>query len=126
TARLGDPEVEQWTLFANAGVPLSAGWEAYGWAGVQERDSESAAFPRRPDNANHVPAIYPNGFLPKIAVNSQDVSIAGGVRGELGGWTSDFRVSWGRNDLAFRTEDSLNSTYGADSPTSFDSGGLIY
>lgn len=126
TARLGDPEVEQWTIFANAGVPLSAGWEAYGWVGFQDRDSESAAFPRRPDNPNSVPAVYPNGFLPKIAVNSQDASVAGGVRGELAGWTSDFRIAYGRNDLEFRTEDSLNSTYGAASPTSFDSGGLIY
>ncbi|MFN3816105.1 TonB-dependent receptor plug domain-containing protein [Brevundimonas sp.] len=126
TARLGDPEVEQWTLFANAGVPVRAGWEAYGWAGYQDRESESAAFPRRPDNVNSVPAIYPDGFLPKIAVNSEDTSIAGGVRGELAGWNADFRVAYGRNDLAFRTEDSLNSTYGAASPTSFDSGGLIY
>ena len=36
------------------------------------------------------------------------------------------RQVYGRNALDFRTEDSLNSTYGASSPTSFDSGSLIY
>jgi iron complex outermembrane receptor protein len=126
TARLGDPEVEQWTVFANAGAPLGNGWEAYGWAGYQNRDSESAAFPRLANNANNVPAIYPNGFLPKIAINSQDVSLAGGLRGRIGGWDADVNLVYGRNALDFRTEDSLNATYGAASPTSFDSGSLIY
>ena len=126
TARLGDPEVEQWTVFANAGKGLGNGWEAYGWAGYQDRDSTSAAFPRLDDNTNHVAAIYPNGFLPLIAVNSQDTSAAGGLRGELAGWDADFNLVYGRNALDFRTENSLNSTYGADSPTSFDSGSLIY
>ncbi|HEY1073335.1 TonB-dependent receptor [Brevundimonas sp.] len=126
TARAGDPKVEQWTVFANAGKPLAAGWEAYGWAGYQDRDSQSAAFPRLANNANNVPAVYPNGFLPKIAVNSQDLSLAGGVKGEIAGWSADVSLVYGRNALDFRTEDSLNSTYGAASPTSFDSGGLTY
>ena len=126
TARLGDPEVEQWTVFANAGKGLGNGWEAYGWAGYQDRDSTSAAFPRLNDNTNNVAALYPNGFLPLIAVNSQDTSAAGGLRGQLAGWDADFNLVYGRNALDFRTENSLNSTYGASSPTSFDSGSLIY
>jgi iron complex outermembrane receptor protein len=126
TARFGDPEVEQWTVFANAGAPLGNGWEAYGWAGYQDRNSESAAFPRLASNVNNVAALYPNGFLPKIAINSRDLSLAGGVRGALGGWDADVNLVYGRNALDFRTEDSLNATYGAASPTSFDSGALIY
>lgn len=126
TARFGDPEVTQWTVFANAGAPLGNGWAAYGWAGFQDRDSESAAFPRLASNVNNVAAIYPNGFLPKIAVNSQDLSVAGGLRGQIGGWEADVNLVYGRNALDFRTEDSLNATYGAASPTSFDSGSLIY
>lgn len=126
TARLGDPEVDQWTVFANAGKPLANGWEAYGWAGYQNRDSESAAFPRLSDNANNVASIYPNGFLPLIAINSKDLSVAGGLRGQIGGWDADFNLTYGRNALEFRTENSLNATYGAASQTSFDSGGLIY
>lgn len=126
TARLGDPEVDQWTVFANAGKPLSNGWEAYGWAGYQQRDSESAAFPRLFNNVNNVTAIYPNGFLPLIAVTSKDTSLAGGLRGQIGGWDADFNLVYGRNALEFRTENSLNATYGAASPTSFDAGGLTY
>jgi len=126
TARAGDPEVEQWTVFANVGKPLGNDWEAFGWAGYQNRDSESAAFPRLVNNPNNVVAIYPNGFLPKIAVNSQDISAAGGFRGQLGGWDAEVSLVYGRNALDFETRESLNSTYGADSPTNFDSGSLIY
>ena len=126
TARFGDPDVEQWTVFANAGKGLGNGWEAYGWAGYQDRDSEGAAFPRLSDNVNNVASIYPNGFLPKVAINSKDASLAGGLRGELAGWNTDISLTYGRNALDFRTEDSLNSTYGATSPTSFESGSLIY
>jgi len=126
TARFGDPDVEQWTVFANAGKGLGNGWEAYGWAGYQDRDSSGAAFPRLSDNVNNVTAVYPNGFLPKVAVNSQDASLAGGLRGVIAGWDADVSLVYGRNALDFRTEDSLNSTYGAASLTSFDSGSLIY
>ncbi len=126
TARAGDPEVEQWTVFANAGKPLGNGWEAFGWAGYQDRQSESAAFPRLSDNVNNVAAIYPDGFLPKIGVDSQDVSAAGGARGQLGGWDAEISLVYGRNALDFETRDSLNSTYGSASSTTFDSGSLIY
>lgn len=125
-SRFGDPEVEQWSTYVNAGVPIGNGWEAYGWLGYQDRDSTSAAFPRRFNNANNVPAIYPNGFLPLINVASTDTTAAGGLRGELGGWDTDVSLVYGQNALDFRTENSLNSTYGAASQTSFDSGGLTY
>lgn len=125
-SRFGDPEVEQYTIYANAGVPLSGVWEAYGWLGYQDRDSTSAAFPRRANNVNNVPAIYPNGFLPLINVSSRDLTGAGGVRGEIGGWDADVSLVYGRNALDFRTQNSLNSTYGAASQTDFDAGSLIY
>ncbi len=125
-SRFGDPAVEQITVFANAGTPIGDGWELYGWAGYQHRDSESAAFPRVRTNVNNVAAIYPDGFLPKIAVRSRDLNLALGARGEIGGWNADLNVSYGRNRLDFRTRDSINSTYGAASPTDFYDGALIY
>ncbi|MBC6983005.1 TonB-dependent siderophore receptor [Caulobacter sp. 17J80-11] len=126
TSRYGDPEAQDLTLYANAGLPLANGWEAYGWAGLQKRDSESAAFFRIPSNANNVPAIYPNGFLPLIGVEVEDVSAAAGLRGEIGGWKADLNVSYGRDKLDYGVSNTLNPTYGAASPTSFDAGGFTY
>lgn len=126
TSRFGDPKVRDVTFYANAGLPLSNGWEAYGWAGFQQRDGESAAFPRLRNNANNSVAVYPNGFLPIIATDIQDLTAAVGSRGKLGDWNADVSLVYGHNDLAYRTENSINGTLIPNSPTSFDSGGFDY
>jgi iron complex outermembrane recepter protein len=126
TSRYGDAQVEDLTFYANAGVPLANDWEVYGWAGFQQRDGESAAFPRLRNNPNNVLSVYPNGFLPLIATDIQDVVAGWGLRGALGSWDADMSLVYGLNDLEYRTENSINGTLGATSPTSFDSGGFDY
>jgi iron complex outermembrane receptor protein len=126
TSRYGDPEAKDGTFYANAGIPFSAEWSAYGWLGYQKRRAESAAFPRLANNANNVISIYPHGFLPIIASDIDDVTAAAGVKGLLAGWQSDFSVVYGRNHLRYRTQDSINGTLGASSPTSFDDGAMGY
>ncbi len=126
TSRYGDPVVEDLTFYANAGLPVGDTWEIYGWAGFQNRDGESAAFPRLRNNANNDPTVYPNGFLPLIASDVKDIAAALGTRGELGAWRTDVSLVYGLNDLAYRTENSINGTLIPNSPTSFDSGGFDY
>ncbi|MES1970845.1 MAG: TonB-dependent receptor [Pseudomonadota bacterium] len=134
-SRFGDPDVEQYSFYANAGHPLGDnGWEIYGFAGYQHRDSVSAATPRiaggTGNNANAsadaLASIYPDGFTPLIAVASEDLTTTGGVRGELSGWKVDLNLSYGRNKLTFNTRNSGNATYGAASQTSFYDGTLTY
>jgi len=125
TSRYGESEIRDVTVYANAGIPVGS-WEIYGWLGYQNREGESAAFPRLANNANNVPAIYPNGFLPLIATDIDDATLALGARGDLFGWKSDVSVVYGRNALDYRTENSINGTLGAASPTSFYSGGIEY
>ncbi|MBW3617104.1 MAG: TonB-dependent receptor [Proteobacteria bacterium] len=126
TSRYGDPRVEDATLYLNAGLPLAGGYEVYGWAGYQHREGESAAFPRIVGDPRNVPAIYPNGFLPKIASTIDDYTAAAGVRGQVAGFDVDLNLVYGRNEIDYRTENSVNVSRGAASPTSFDSGGLTY
>ena len=44
----GEPEIEQFTFFANAGIDLNDDLRAYGWASYQDRQAVSAGFWRRP------------------------------------------------------------------------------
>jgi len=134
-SRLGDPEVEQYSFYANAAHPLNSdGWELYAFGGYQHRDSESAATPRivggAGGNANAsadaLASLYPDGFTPLIAVRSTDFTTAGGIRGEVSGWKIDINASYGRNQLRFDTNNSGNATYGAASQTSFYDGRLTY
>lgn len=124
--RFGDPDTESWSSWFNAGKPLANGWEAYAFGGYQHRDSDAAATARAFNNANNIASVYPNGFLPIIATSIDDYNIFGGVRGEAGGFDVDISAGYGRNELDYRVENSINASLGAASPTSFDAGGLGY
>jgi iron complex outermembrane receptor protein len=126
TSRYGDGRMEDISLYANAGVPLESDWELYGWAGYQKRDGDSAAFPRIFNDARNVPAIYPDGFLPLITTDIDDLALGWGVRGALGSWQADVSLVYGSNEIAYGVENSLNTSYGAASQTDFDAGGMKY
>jgi len=133
TGRFGDPLVTQYSLFANFGTSIGGNWKLYGWAGYQDRDTRSAAFPRLASvvisgaaTVGNTLAQYPNGFLPLINTKSRDLNTALGLKGDVAGWDVDLNVSYGRNKIGFRTLNSANYTYGASTQTSFSDGALIY
>jgi iron complex outermembrane recepter protein len=126
TSRYGDADVTDKTVYANAGVPLGDDWSLYGWTGYQNREGNSAAFPRIFNDARNVPAIYPDGFLPLITTDIDDLTAGWGIRGDLAGWNLDVSVVYGRNQIDYGVEDSLNTSFGAASQTSFDAGGMEY
>ncbi|MFZ0269305.1 TonB-dependent receptor plug domain-containing protein [Caulobacter sp.] len=127
TGRTGDPKTEDVSIYLNAAKPLAAGWEAYGWYGYQQRDANSAASFRLPGDASqNIPSVYPNGYLPLLTTDTEDVTAAAGLRGELGGFKIDTNLVYGRNDIDFGVENTLNPSYGPTSPHSFKAGGLTY
>jgi iron complex outermembrane receptor protein len=128
TSRYGDAEVQDATVYVNAGLPLGeSGLEVYGWAGYQDRDGEAAATPRTFFNENNDPAVFPNGFLPIITTDVKDYNAAAGIRGPIGGgWAGDASVVFGRNELDYGVENTLNGSLVPNSPTSFDAGGIEY
>ncbi|MFN7164630.1 MAG: TonB-dependent receptor plug domain-containing protein, partial [Hyphomonas sp.] len=119
----GEPELEQFSLFANAGYDLGEA-ELYGWASYQDRETISAGFPRIASDARNVIEIYPNGFLPKINPVTTDYSALGGVRFDWGGWDADASVGYGSNKMEFTIIDTLNRSLGTASGTEFDAGGF--
>jgi iron complex outermembrane receptor protein len=128
TSRFGDPDVTQYTGYANFGKAVDAVWNLYGWLGYQHRESESALVPRLATAAaaNGIGSLYPNGFLPLLNLRSRDLNAALGIKGEVGDWNVDAKVSYGRNHLSYRTRDSANYTYGAASPIAFFDGTTAY
>lgn len=124
--RFGNADVQDLSLFVNAGLPLDNGHQLYGMASYGARDGESAGFYRRALDSRNVPEIYPDGFLPLITTDITDYSLGGGVRGEVAGWSYDASVTHGADELDYGVEHSLNTTLGPTSQTSFDAGGLKY
>jgi iron complex outermembrane receptor protein len=122
----GEPEMEQATLFANAEYEFESGAVMYGWASWQERDARSAGFYRRALDDRNTIEIYPEGFLPIIAPTVDDMSAAYGINWQLGDWDMDSSITYGRNEMEFTIENTLNRSLGTASPTVFDAGGFDY
>jgi iron complex outermembrane receptor protein len=133
--RYGDAQTRDVNLFFNAGTELGADIEFYTFGSYSSRDGESAGFYRRANDARNrnfsastttfVP-FYPAGFLPLIVTEFEDYSIAGGVRGSMGGWNWDLSHVYGRNAFDFNVAQSFNTSFGAQSQTRFDAGGLRF
>ena len=137
----GDPRVEDYNLFLNAGIPLGP-VELYAFGSYAKRDAVSAANYRQsasannrdfsvirpaatPNAANFVP-LRPDGFLPAIATDYEDYAAAVGVRADVAGFSADLSVVYGHNELDYRTVNSVNTSFGPQSQSSFDSGGLRF
>jgi len=122
----GEPELQQKTLFANAGYEVSDRVALYGWASWQDRHSVGAGFYRPAGDPRNIPSIYPDGFLPLIAADVTDYSAAFGTRWELGQWQMDSSLVYGLNKMDFTIDHTLNRSIGPTSKTKFDAGGFDY
>ncbi|MET0292037.1 MAG: TonB-dependent receptor [Steroidobacteraceae bacterium] len=122
----GEPELDQKTVFLNAGYDLSDSTKLYGWASYQDRSATSAGFFRRALDDRNIVSIYPNGYLPLISPDVTDLSAGAGVTWALGSWAMDTSVVYGRNEMEFTIENTLNRSIGPTSKTVFDAGGFDY
>ncbi|MCK7595483.1 TonB-dependent receptor plug domain-containing protein [Pseudomarimonas salicorniae] len=122
----GEPEVEQKTVFANFGIDYESGSRLYGWASLQDREARSAGFYRRALDARNVIEIYPDGFLPIIAPDVDDSSAAIGYEWQWNNWFMDTSLVYGKNEMQFTIENTLNRSLGPASGTEFDAGGFDY
>jgi len=119
----GEPELDQYTLVANTGYNLENGVELYGWSSFQFREALSGGFYRRANDARNTIEIHPIGFLPLIQPDVQDFSLAGGARFGFGGWDMDASLVYGSNRTEFTIVNTLNRSFGVNSPTQFYAGG---
>ncbi|GAB4191203.1 MAG: TonB-dependent receptor [Wenzhouxiangellaceae bacterium] len=126
--RIGDAESEQHAVVANLGVPLGERGELYSFFTYSTRDNQSGGFTRRPvDSTRTVLEIYPEGFLPLINTDIEDLSVFGGYNWTLGdGWDFDLSAGYAENTFGFFISNSLNASLGPTSPTSADAGELEF
>ncbi|MDE0054865.1 MAG: TonB-dependent receptor [Gammaproteobacteria bacterium] len=69
---------------------------------------------------------FPGGFTPRFGGEVGDASLAVGWRGtRTGGLNYDFSVSAGRNEIVYRIRNTVNASYGPNSPVAFDLGSQI-
>lgn len=122
----GDADTQDGLFALNAEIPR--GDTALYFHGLYDnRHSSAGAFYRRADDFRNLAAIYPDGFLPLIEPKILDFSATAGLKGLLEGGTRwDLSYTHGHNDYHFYVNNSLNTSLGSATPTSFDSGATRY
>ena len=127
--RLGDADSRHHSGYYNASVPIGDAVNFYSFGGFSTRDNSSPGFYRVPFifNPRIVYEIHPEGFLPFINTDVEDLAFAAGVEWEThAGWSFDVSVNHGRNSFDFLISNSNNASYGVNSPTEADAGGLRF
>ena len=124
--RFGKPDLKDYALFYNAGYTLDNDLSLYSFGSYSQREGNSGGFFRRPKDSRNISDVYPDGFLPQIESDVKDFSFALGLSGTHNNWDYDISTNYGQNDFAFSVVNSINTSMGAQSPTEFDNGSLIY
>ncbi|PCI58337.1 MAG: ligand-gated channel protein [Gammaproteobacteria bacterium] len=111
----GNAESEFTSFFYNAMIPV-ADYELYSFGGYSNRTALGNGFFRNFDEAgNNVSQIYPDGFLPLIDNEAQDISVAVGFRGDINNdWQFDLSGVYGENRYDFDSKNSINASYAAE------------
>jgi iron complex outermembrane receptor protein len=125
--KIGESAAENAIGSYNLELPIDSNSTFYSFGDAAHRNGRAAGFYRFPFQAQqNVPSIHPEGFLPEIHSNINDLGLTVGVRrkSEDGLWTADASVTHGRNSFQFNIENSVNASLGTLSPKSFDAGTL--
>ena len=123
--RYGDPEIDQGAFSYNGEYSPTDYLTFYSYGIASKREVLSNGYFRwSGDNRNRI-QIYPDGFLPQIYNESEDVAWVGGLKATTAGGTHlDASLNYGANKLSFDVRNSLNNSMGLTSPTEFHAGGL--
>ena len=126
TQQQGDPQLAQYNVGINAGLPLNDDIELYTFINASQRNTDAAATWRTAYTTGTTlrSPLYPDGFLPIEAGRNIDFSSVIGVRGHTDGWRWDSSLNYGYNEFTLNVNNTANLSLGAQSPTSFYDGQL--
>ncbi|WP_160139262.1 TonB-dependent receptor plug domain-containing protein [Chryseobacterium sp. c4a] len=124
--QVGQSKLNNHQLFINAELPVSDDWKVYTFGGYSLRHGVSGGFYRRPRESRTFTGLYPNGYLPQIGTDIQDISLAAGIKGKWEGWNIDFSNTFGQNSFTYNIRNTGNTSLRFASPNEFDAGGLRF
>lgn len=124
--QVGQSKLTNNQLFANIEIPINDNWKVYTFGGYSYRHGTSGGFYRRPNQSRTFTGLYPNGYLPQIGTNIQDLSLAAGIKGNWEGWNIDFSNTFGQNSFDYTIQNTGNTSLRFASPNEFSAGGLRF
>lgn len=124
--QVGQSKLNNQQVFANIEVPLNDDWKVYTFGGYGKRHGSSGGFYRRPNQARTFTGLYPDGYLPNIVTDIEDVSLSSGIKGQWSGWNVDLSNTFGQNSFDYTIKNTGNTSLRFASPNSFKAGGLQF
>lgn len=124
--QVGQSKLNNHQLFANIEVPVSDSWKVYTFGGYSYRSGISGGFYRKPNQSRTFTGLNPNGYLPQIGTDIQDISISAGIKGDWKGWNIDLSNTFGQNGFDYTIKNTGNSSLRFNSPSEFKAGGLQF
>ncbi|WP_343607400.1 TonB-dependent receptor plug domain-containing protein [Chryseobacterium oranimense] len=124
--QVGQSKLNNHQLFANIEVPVNDNWKVYTFGGYSFRHGSSGGFYRKPNQSRTFTGLYPDGYLPQIGTDIQDLSLSAGIKGNWDGWNIDFSNTFGQNSFTYNIRNTGNTSLRFASPDEFDAGGLRF
>lgn len=134
--RWGQPDREATRLVVDAAMPLTEAVELYAFGTYSDSSGVTDFNWRNPSTDSsyrnsplfpgwNLSQTYPVGFSPKFGQDETDFALNAGLRGELGGGlTWDFNASMGEDKIDYFISETINASFGPQSPTAFRAGVL--
>ena len=123
---VGEAETEMTSLWANFSYDLGESSQLYAFGGYTTKEGDSLGFYRGASDDRVWSKLFPEGVTPGLGTDSEDSSLAIGYKTEVGDWGLDASIVTGENRFEFRNTNSLNASYGPNSPTSAYDGALVF
>ncbi len=127
---LGNSNVDNIGVMLNAGGAINANLNWSANAGYNYRKGKAAGFYRYAKQTSQVIAdLYPDGFLPLINSDINDLNFTVGVDGMFKGWRWDISNTYGGNSFRFDVSNSNNASQfalGKAAQTNFYAGTLRF
>ncbi|NML71021.1 TonB-dependent receptor [Chryseobacterium sp. RP-3-3] len=124
--QVGQSKLNNHQLFANIEVPINDDWKVYSFGGYSFRHGTSGGFYRKPNQSRTFTGLYPDGYLPQIGTDIQDLSLSAGIKGNWNGWNIDLSNTFGQNSFNYNIQDTGNTSLRFASPNEFNAGGLRF
>jgi iron complex outermembrane receptor protein len=123
-SKFGDPKIYNGSLSYNTAFPLFKKFEVYSFGTASYRQGETYGWTRGPKDSANIISIYPTGYVPLVSRTVDDRSITLGGRTLWKGFNVDLSHTYGFNKFKYDVKSSMNTSFGWDSPASFDAGAI--
>ncbi|MBJ9975069.1 TonB-dependent receptor [Pseudomonas sp. S75] len=118
----GLPEARNFSLGYNAELPINDELSLYSFSTYTRRNSEKPLAFHQPGTFDGIATPFPEGIEDTLRFIENDFQVAFGGKGTALGWDYDLSSTYGQDHAEATLRHTYNLSYGADSPTSVDTG----